>query len=179
MAETVWVFAYGSIIWRPDFPFVETRPATLKGWVRRFWQGSHDHRGVPDDPGRVLTLVSSPGEHCQGRAFRISSEVLEHLDQREKNGYRREGIEWQSEGEVLPGMMYRAPEDNPAFLGPASLRSMALQINRCCGPSGSNREYVLALAHALRAMGIEDEHVFEVESWVLGNEPHAIRRVKA
>ena len=48
-----------------------------------------------------------------------------------------------------------------------TLHAMAEQINRCKGPSGSNRDYVLHLAQALRGMGVTDEHVFEVESWVL------------
>ena len=46
---------------------------------------------------------------------------------------------------------------------------MAAQINRCAGPSGSNHDYVLELARALRSMGYSDPHVFEVESWVLAH----------
>jgi cation transport regulator ChaC len=65
--------------------------------------------------------------------------------------------------------VYRAAEDNPAYLGPAPLREMAEQIRRCTGPSGSNRDYVLRLARALRDLNVVDPHVFEVESWVLGD----------
>ena len=162
-----WVFGYGSLIWKQDFPFLEDRQASITGWARRFWQGSHDHRGLEHDPGRVVTLVASPGQRCEGRAFLVQPEVFEHLDHREKNGYERVAVDIAFDSEVVRGVVYRATENNPAYLGPAAPREMAAQINRCAGPSGSNRDYVLHLAQALREMGVADDHVFEVESRVL------------
>ena len=89
----VWLFGYGSLIWRPDISYVERRPARLHGWERRFWQGSHDHRGVPHRPGRVVTLVEEIAGHCDGVAYLVDAEEVEAifatLDHREKNGYRR------------------------------------------------------------------------------------------
>ena len=87
--EDLWLFGYGSLIFKADFPFLERHPASIAGWSRRFWQGSHDHRGTPDAPGRVVTLVEDPGAVCHGRAYRVSSDTLAHLDHREKNGYLR------------------------------------------------------------------------------------------
>ena len=169
ITQPTWVFGYGSLIWKQDFPYLESRPGRIMGWARRFWQGSHDHRGLEHDPGRVVTLVAAPGEHCYGRAFLVEPEVFEHLDHREKNGYERIAVDITFESGGVEGVVYRAAENNVAYLGPAPLSEMAAQINRCEGPSGPNRDYVLELARALRALGYTDAHVFEVESRVLGN----------
>ena len=89
----MWIYAYGSLIFRPSFEYLERRRAFLPGWARRFWQGSPDHRGVPDAPGRVVTLVPSPGESCGGCAYRIdpasADQVLGALDAREQAGFDR------------------------------------------------------------------------------------------
>ena len=72
-----WLFGYGSLIWKPDVPFDMRTPARLDHWARRFWQGSHDHRGTPEAPGRVVTLVEAPGECCDGVVFRVPGEAAE------------------------------------------------------------------------------------------------------
>ncbi len=173
----LWLFGYGSLIWRPDFNYVEKRVGRISGWTRRFWQGSHDHRGVPDAPGRVVTLIPDLAGSCDGMAFRIPPDevagVVEQLDYREKNGYERHQIDCQLApvecgGKVLPAttvncLVYLAGQSNHAFLGEAPMAQIAAQIERSQGPSGSNREYLLELAAALREHSLEDEHVFELE----------------
>jgi len=165
---TIWIFGYGSLIWRPGIPYEERCPARLRGWVRRFWQGSHDHRGLPHAPGRVVTLVPHDDGHCDGMAYRVAhgvaAQVFEGLDHREKNGYRRETVALELfGGGTVEGVVYVAPRDNHAFLGPAPIEIMARQIRDSRGPSGHNVEYVLELAKALREMGASDAHVFELE----------------
>ncbi len=156
-----WVFGYGSLIFRVDFPYVERHPAWIDHWQRRFWQGSHDHRGTPDAPGRVLTLAPAPGVRCGGMVYRVRGSVLEALDYREKNGYERFPIPIVlKDGRVLRGITYLAPPENPAFLGPAPDETIARQMARSSGPSGNNADYVIDLARALRAMGERDDHVF-------------------
>ncbi len=158
-----WVFGYGSLIWRPDFPYLEARRAWIDGFVRRFWQGSHDHRGSHDAPGRVVTLVESPGACCYGRAFLVSHDVFDHLDHREKNGYTRHELGIHFDDGVKPGVTYVASHDNAAFLGAAPMERMIEQICRSSGESGANTDYVLELAKALRSLAIDDPHVFEIE----------------
>lgn len=164
----MWVFGYGSLIWRPDFPFEERRPGLVQGWKRRFWQGSTDHRGVPGAPGRVVTLVRDPDADVFGMAYRIGGEVrdriLRDLDHREKGGYERHEVDVWSDGEVVvpDALVYVATPENPVFLGEAPLDEMALQIHNSRGPSGANSEYLLELDRALRELGAVDPHVAEL-----------------
>ena len=165
----VWIFGYGSLIWRCDFAYLERRPARLRGFVRRFWQGSTDHRGVPGAPGRVVTLVPEPHGVCEGVAYRVAArsapEVLAQLDRRERGGYvRREvPLELAKPRAIAPrAVVFVAEPGNPNHLGPASLDAIAEQVARSAGPSGPNREYVLRLAQALAALGARDPEVTAV-----------------
>ncbi len=170
--DEIWLFGYGSLIYKVDFPFIEKAPASIKGWQRRFWQGSHDHRGTPQQPGRVVTLIQSASDECSGMAYKVTQDVFEHLDYREKNGYLRYEVDIYFKGfkrdniknaEYKKGLVYIAHEDNAAFLGYASEHEIAQQIHRSSGPSGHNRDYVFQLAEALKALGDNDEHVGSID----------------
>lgn len=163
------MFGYGSLVWRPDFPFEEQRVATITGWGRRFWQGSTDHRGVPGAPGRVVTLIEDPRAICWGRAYLISAanrdEVIGHLDYREKGGYSLHQTEMAFPGTrhaPADGLIYIANPGNPNWLGDAPLAEIAAQVRSSRGPSGHNVEYVVELARVLRDIGAEDPHVFDL-----------------
>lgn len=169
----IWLFGYGSLIWKADFDYLERRPAAITGWARRFWQGSHDHRGTPEAPGRVATLIRAEGAVCHGMAYRITPEVLAPLDVREKNGYLRKKVTLtfldeagNPDADQAPseGLIYLASEDNPAFLGDAPLADIVQQIAQAHGPSGPNSAYLLNLAQALRELGTEDAHIFALEA---------------
>lgn len=166
---TDWVFGYGSLIYKADFVYRKREVASIAGWMRRFWQGSHDHRGTPEAPGRVATLVPSPGSVCRGMAYLVDEAVFAHLDHREKNGYERHRVDitLTESGETVSGLLYVAGEDNPAFLGPDTPEAIARHIAGAHGPSGSNRDYLLKLAEALRAIGDDDAHVSDLERRVL------------
>ena len=93
--------------------------------------------------------------------------VFARLDHREKNygltDSKHEVLLRLRDGHTARGSVYIAPRDNHAFLGPAPTHEMVAQISRCAGPSGTNRDYVLRLARALRENGIDDPHVFDLE----------------
>jgi cation transport regulator ChaC len=165
----LWVFGYGSLLFRPGFPFVERRAAYVEGWERRLDQGSPDHRGTPDRLGRVATLVAAPGRRCGGAVYRIADAeaeaVLAALDVREQGGYDRlelDAITLDAPPERLRALTWVATPGNPYHLGPAPLAEMAAQIRAAVGPSGANLDYARSLHAALTSLGFADPHVAAV-----------------
>ena len=165
----VWVFGYGSIIWKPDFPFSRSLSCYAKGYKRVWWQGSTDHRGVPGAPGRTVTLEERPGSIVWGRAFEIEAEdweggVREDLAVREKQYDTLRKLDLHARGSsgseeivaVRGALTWIATPRSENYLGPLPMEDLASQIATSRGPSGPNSEYLLMLAEALRKHGLED-----------------------
>jgi cation transport regulator ChaC len=167
--NTMWIFGYGSLIWRPGFDFIDHRDGYLEGWTRKFYQGSTDHRGVPGAPGRVATLLRAPEARVWGRVYKVlgaqADAILAQLDHREKGGYQRHQVDviCRSGVCVPEALVYVATQENAEWEGPASAEEIARQIQRSSGPSGANADYLLELAASLRQMEAEDPHVFAIE----------------
>ncbi len=174
--DPCWLFGYGSLIFRPAIPFVERRPARVRGWTRRFWQWSTDHRGEPWRPGRVVTLVPAPEDCCWGMVYRLAEAdadaILADLDVRERGGYVRMEIEVElhtlveqalapspASPQVVAGLTYQGWPGNRNYAGPAPIDEIASQVILATGPSGTNADYVRDLDAALNALGVEDTHV--------------------
>uniref|UniRef100_A0A2M4AYL2 glutathione-specific gamma-glutamylcyclotransferase n=1 Tax=Anopheles triannulatus TaxID=58253 RepID=A0A2M4AYL2_9DIPT len=192
--EDIWIFGYGSLVWKADFPFKEKRTGYIKGFLRRFYQNSIDHRGTFDRPGRVVTLIHSenPESRVWGMGYRIAgnekAEVLQHLDHREKNGYERHRVQfypypWSAEqlNDPQPILLYVATHDNPSFAGlHDTLEQIAEQALGAVGQSGRNPEYIYKLAEAMHQLypGEQDEHLFELEKLLLSRDPVMLERNK-
>lgn len=169
----LWIFAYGSLLWRADFPFERRAAAVVAGWERRLDQGSPDHRGTPERLGRVATLVPVASGSCTGAVYLVKEAdrpgVLAALDHRERGGYDRIEVEaaLTNEGAAkVTAITWVASSENPFHLGRADLGTMAAQIRAASGPSGTNRDYVLALAHALATLGAVDREIATLSAMV-------------
>jgi cation transport regulator ChaC len=176
--DVEWLFGYGSVIYRPSFPFVERLPATLYGFERRFSQASDDHRGTQELPGRVVTLHARDGARVRGIGYRFAREdagaVFADLDVREQAGYAPHRVRIELDAvEAVDAIAYIAPPGNAWDAGPEELSVIAERIAIARGPSGTNLEYLLRLAEALRDLGDHDAHVLELERRVLARGPRA------
>lgn len=173
-----WVFGYGSLIWNPGFSYRRAVRASLKDWQLRFWQASTDHRGTPEFPGRVVTLVPQPGGRVWGRAYALEGdreEILAYLDHREKGGYQRVFFEVEAEtGERLRALTYLGPQDNPSFVGPECETLTADVIRRAVGPSGANIDYLRLLDRSLSELDVVEPHVRNLLRLVQHTHPQAL-----
>lgn len=161
------------MVWRMDLPFRERRKASVRGFARRFFQLSPDHRGTPESPGRVVTLVPAPEARLGGVLYRIADEDREHvlaaLDHRERAGYDRIEIDAEltdpDDGGPLAvaAIMYVGRDSNPGF-SPGTDEEIAAVVARSIGPSGENLEYVERLAVALAELEESDAHVERIAS---------------
>ncbi|KAL4870804.1 hypothetical protein BDV12DRAFT_44371 [Aspergillus spectabilis] len=179
----LWVFGYGSLIWKPPPHFDQRVPGYIEGYVRRFWQASTDHRGTQEQPGRVVTVIErgfwetldDPLAHHDtstsrvwGAAYHIpashAAEVHDYLDVREIDGYSVHytpfhPIETSSAPDSTPitCMVYIGQPTNPQFLRDAARREpqdVAEVISRGHGQSGKNTEYLYLLEKALEGIGL-------------------------
>lgn len=171
----MWVFGYGSLIWKTGFHYDDRLVGFIKGYRRVFFQGSTDHRGTPEYPGRTVTLEPAEGEVCWGVAYKVSNKededaALMNLEVREKQYDKKAYLDLFTEPTAtIPAvsgvMVYIASADkklNKNYLGPASLEELAKQIIQAVGPSGPNRDYLFQLEKALLQIGCEDKHVMDL-----------------
>ncbi|XP_069586190.1 glutathione-specific gamma-glutamylcyclotransferase 1 [Ranitomeya imitator] len=173
--ESLWIFGYGSLVWRPDFTFTSSKVGFIPGYSRKFWQGDTFHRGSPEMPGRVVTLQEDYQECTWGVAYEVRGDQIEsslqYLNIRESvlGGYVTKLVKFypQDEGEegALLALVYIATSQNPGYLGPAPEEEIAAQIVVCSGRAGHNIEYLLRLASFMHTYcpEAEDKHLFSIE----------------
>jgi glutathione-specific gamma-glutamylcyclotransferase len=162
----LWVFGYGSLMWRPGFEFIEQMPARLIGEHRALCVLSFDHRGTPEKPGLVLGL--DRGGACRGIAFRVAGSrrdaTVEYLRAREQttNVYREVTRSvWLDNAarERISALTYVADRGHVQYAGRLSLAEQLRYVQHGYGRSGNNRDYVLETVKSIEAQGFRDEQL--------------------
>lgn len=162
----MWLFGYGSLMWRPGFDFVERRRATLHGRQRALCVRTVHHRGTAERPGLVMGL--KPGGACAGIAYRVAAEnadaVAAYLRERELDHYpvyREASVTVAlDDGRTVSATTYLPRDGHPDFLPDFSLEEQLAIVRRARGVSGSNPDYVSSAARALRDLGIDEPVIF-------------------
>jgi cation transport protein ChaC len=179
--EDLWIFGYGSLIWRPGFEHEERVPARLIGAHRALCVYSFVHRGTPEHPGLVLGL--DHGGMCRGIAYRVTAarraRTLAYLREREQvtSVYleRVRPVVMIGHPETrIQAVCYMVDRGHVQYAGKLSLTDQLHLVRQGHGRSGHNRDYVLATVQALEAMGCRDRDLHLLAERLRGaHEAHA------
>jgi cation transport protein ChaC len=159
----LWVFAYGSLMWRPGFAHLERAPARLIGLHRALCVYSFVHRGTPERPGLVLGL--DRGGACRCIAYRVArarrAETIAYLRAREQvtmvylETWRDVQVAGDPERRVR-ALVYVVDRGHAQYAGRLDLEQQLRHVRQGHGSSGANRDYVLATVSEIEAQGFRD-----------------------
>ena len=157
----LWIYGYGSLMWRPGFEYEERRLARVNGYHRSLCVYSHVHRGTPERPGLVLGL--DRGGACSGVAFRVAArlrdETIDYLRARElvTNVYREARLRAViDDGRQVEAIAYVVDLAHHQYAGRLPRPDLLRLVSRGVGVSGLNTEYVASTSRHLDEIGIED-----------------------
>jgi glutathione-specific gamma-glutamylcyclotransferase len=178
--DDLWVFGYGSLMWRPGFEFVERVPARLIGEHRALCVYSFVHRGTPEKPGLVLGL--DRGGACRGVAFKVAEEhcaaTVNYLREREQvtSVYRevRRSVWLENEPRRrVSALTFVVDRGHAQYAGRLSLAEQLRHVQQGHGQSGDNRDYVLSTLGAIEAAGFRDLPLHQLSQMLQdGMSPH-------
>jgi cation transport protein ChaC len=171
----LWVFGYGSLMWRPGFDVLERVPAKLIGMHRALCVYSFVHRGTPEKPGLVMGL--DRGGMCRGIAYRVAAakreETIAYLREREQvtNVYletmRRISLEDEARRQVR-ALCYTVDRGHVQYAGRLSVDESVHYVRQGHGRSGNNRDYVVETIRALEALGYRETELHQIAERLKG-----------
>jgi cation transport protein ChaC len=174
-AGDLWVFGYGSLMWRPGFEFVERVPARLIGLHRALCVYSFVHRGTPERPGLVLGL--DRGGMCRGIAFRVAAaardDTVAYLRGREQvtsvylETVRRVELEEKARRQVR-ALCFIVDRSHVQYAGRLTIEQSVHHVRQGHGSSGANRDYVIETVQALEALGYRETDLHLIAARVKG-----------
>jgi cation transport protein ChaC len=173
--EDLWVFGYGSLIWRPGFDHLERVPAYMIGLHRSLCVYSFDHRGTPEQPGLVLGL--DHGGACRGIAYRVAAKLrkatLVYLREREQTTFvyreivRGAWLEGKPERRI-DALCYVVDRGHAQYAGRLPHDRQLHIVRQAHGRSGNNRDYVIETAKSLEALNIIDHDLHVIAERLRG-----------
>lgn len=161
--DPLWLFAYGSLIWKPDFDASEQRAAQVMGWHRCLRMRSRVNRGTPEQPGLVLALVR--GGSCRGLALRLpqarAEPILRQLWLREMptGTYTPRWLSCQTPQGPLKALAFTLDKHSPAHIGSLDDDELLHILRYARGRYGRTLDYLVQTEAALRQRGIVDRHL--------------------
>jgi glutathione-specific gamma-glutamylcyclotransferase len=179
----LWVFGYGSLMWRPGFAHLERVPARLIGLHRALCVFSFVHRGTPERPGLVLGL--DRGGMCRGIAYRVAAAdrtaTIDYLRAREQvtsvylETMRQIELEDHARRRVR-ALCYTIDRSHAQYAGRLTLAESLHYVRQGHGQSGPNRDYVLETVRALEALGYRETDLHLLAEQLAGNKVPVVRR---
>jgi len=156
----LWIFGYGSLIWRPDFAFAERRTAKVHGWHRALKMWSRVNRGTPECPGLVFGML--PGGSCRGMVFRVACDharqVMVNLWQREMvlGVYDPRWLDCRTPEGQVRALAFTLSRKSPSHTGVLADEEYRRIFAQASGIFGTTRDYAEATHTELQRMGIHD-----------------------
>jgi cation transport protein ChaC len=171
-SEPLWLFGYGSLIWKPEIDYVEDRVALARGWHRSFCMNMTRWRGTKESPGLMMALDS--GGQCKGVAFRLADdnrrEQLGRLFRREvtlkPTSYRPRMLKLASDGGPLRALAFVINRNGRTYSGPLDEAKVVDRLATSCGHWGSGADYLYNTVKNLEERGIHDRHLWRLQRLV-------------
>ncbi|HVY98445.1 MAG TPA: gamma-glutamylcyclotransferase [Dongiaceae bacterium] len=167
-----WLFAYGSLIWKPAFDSLGHCRATARGWHRAFTMRLTRWRGTPEQPG--LMMVLEPGGSCVGVAYRLPDE--NHHDQMVRLLKREtaslqgmHAVRWitvETPDGPVQALAFWAGLKGPLRVEKQDHARVAAILARACGHAGSGAEYLFHTVSKLEEHGIRDRNLWRLQHLV-------------
>jgi cation transport protein ChaC len=168
----LWLFGYGSLIWKPEIEHVEEQVALAHGWHRSFCMNMTRWRGTKDIPGLMMGL--DRGGQCKGVAFRLTDgdrrQQLGRLFRREITlkpiSYKPRVLRLASDGGPLKALAFVINRNGLTYAGPLDDHEVVERLATSCGHWGSGADYLYNTVKNLEERGIHDRHLWRLQRLV-------------
>lgn len=170
--DDAWLFAFGSLIWKPECEHTEERPGIAPGWHRSFCFRIRRYRATEDCPGLMMSL--DRGGQCKGMLYRLHGSTLRQqlhkLCRREitvkPHNTLARWITVVSDGVPFRAIAFVMNRESRAYVGRLSAEEIADALSKACGHWGSGAEYLFKTVQKLEEHGIHDRYLWKLQQLV-------------